>query len=331
MSYYKKNIKIFTFILGLVILLIFLVLLSSCKDNTPKNNRRKYSLAVPNGSPNIAVAGLTNLFDMDKVSAEDGPQNIAKHFTKGEKDIIVGAVIQGALLSNKLKENFNYHLHAIIAKNNFYMASVKEERFDNVALKDKTIGRFGVNETPGALLNAIYPAHSNYKDHNSVKDLLAPILTGSVDAGIIAEPLLTVLKSKAKEANKTLHFQKLTELLPKDFGDIYQAGLFINKNITDEKEIIYIKEEFQKNYDSFINNSEDYLDKANGKEKKILNIVDTKQLQLFKKAAPNMGICFEIITVDILNKVKAFLEFNKKTTNKNTIVTDSFFNITSDN
>ena len=80
-------------------------------------------------------------------------------------------------------------------------------------------------------------------------------------------------------------------------------------------------------YDSFINNSEDYLDKANGKEKKILNIADTKQLQLFKKAAPNMGICFEIVTVDILNKVKAFLEFNKKTTNKNTIVTDSFFKV----
>lgn len=328
----NKTNKFLNVLLSLFLVLTFIIFLTGCvnnKNNDKKPNEeplKKYSLAVPNGSPNIAVAGLTNLFAPNQVASEDGPNKIAPHFQKGEKDIIVAAVIQGAILANKLKDKFQYKLHGIVAKNNFYMASVSETKFNCESLKDKTIGIFGKNETPGALLNIIYKDHKNFIEHAAVKDMMVPILEGKVAAGIVAEPILTQLIAQAKASGQTVHFQALSELLPVDFGDIYQAGLFINKKITDQKEINSIKAAFIKNYESFKTNASDYLDNAYKAENRILNIANEKQLAVFKKAAPKMGITFDEMNKDNIVKVKAFLEFNARAINKPTKVDDTFFN-----
>ena len=182
------------------------------------------------------------LVDANIVSGSDP---LIAAFTNASYDVVVAPVNLGAKLYNS-NENFSYILYKTIVWGNYYLVSNEEiETLEN--LEGKTVLVFGMNSTPDVVLRTLISAKNINVNLEYVDDVTTAnsyLLSGKADIIVSAEPSLT--KISANKNFYILDLQKQWQQLTGRYS-LPQAGIFIKKNIKDEK---YLKSVLDKMIES---------------------------------------------------------------------------------
>lgn len=212
-----------------------------CIDDSSK----KVSVIVPTGTPSLGIANVLNDKTLVDANIVSGSDPLIAAFTNASYDVVVAPVNLGAKLYNS-NENFSYILYKTIVWGNYYLVSNEEiETLEN--LEGKTVLVFGMNSTPDVVLRTLISAKNINVNLEYVDDVTTAnsyLLSGKADIIVSAEPSLT--KISANKNFYILDLQKQWQQLTGRYS-LPQAGIFIKKNIKDEK---YLKSVLDKMIES---------------------------------------------------------------------------------
>jgi len=226
-----------------VLTVLSIMLLVAC---SPKSEPVNAKVIVPFGGPAMTHIEVIKekpvLLDGSEYEIEVviGADPLVAAFTSKSHDIIVAPTNLGAKMYNA---SGNYQLAAVVAWGANYLAST-EGVVTIDELKGKEIVAFGKNATPDVVLTSVLKAAGVYDDVtiryvNSVSDVQVELLTGKATIGLLAEPILTVAKTK-KEIT-TIDLQKEWSKISGE-EVIPQAGIFVSKELVEKNK------EFVMNY-----------------------------------------------------------------------------------
>lgn len=195
------------------------------------------NILVPSGSTAMALAHLANdlpeLRDGVEYEVEpyvQGTDPLLAAFTSETANVIVAPTNLGATLYQK---DIPYQLAATLVWGNLYLVSSEPLTFEE--LSGKTITAFGQGSTPDIVLQTVLKEKglldSVEIDYlNSVTDVQSMFAAGEIDVAVIAEPALTVLKTKVDNVHMVADFQE-------EWGTLYdvtsypQASLFVHTDL----------------------------------------------------------------------------------------------------
>jgi putative lipoprotein len=212
-----------------------------CIDDSSK----KVSVIVPTGTPSLGIANVLNDKTLVDANIVSGSDPLIAAFTNASYDVVVAPVNLGAKLYNS-NENFSYILYKTIVWGNYYLVS-NEEIATLENLEGKTVLVFGMNSTPDVVLRTLISAKNINVNLEYVDDVTTAnsyLLSGKADIIVSAEPSLT--KISANKNFYILDLQKQWQQLTGRYS-LPQAGIFIKKNIKDEK---YLKSVLDKMIES---------------------------------------------------------------------------------
>lgn len=191
----------------LMVLVLMTVVLSSCKQTVPYEERPLINIATLKGPTGI---GMVKLFDDNdaKTSANQyetlivgAPDEIVSKITKGEIDIAAVPTNLAATLYNKTEGEVQ-----LLALNTLGVLYILEngDTVDSIDdLRGKTLYATGKGSTPEFILNYILSENGidpetdidiEYKTEHS--ELLALAAAGSADLVMLPEPFVTTLLAK---------------------------------------------------------------------------------------------------------------------------------------
>ena len=223
------------------VILFSMLLMVGCIDDSSK----KVSVIVPTGTPSLGIANVLNDKTLVDANIVSGSDPLIAAFTNASYDVVVAPVNLGAKLYNS-NENFSYILYKTIVWGNYYLVSNEEiETLEN--LEGKTVLVFGMNSTPDVVLRTLISAKNINVNLEYVDDVTTAnsyLLSGKADIIVSAEPSLT--KISANKNFYILDLQKQWQQLTGRYS-LPQAGIFIKKNIKDEK---YLKSVLDKMIES---------------------------------------------------------------------------------
>lgn len=233
----KRNFKF----IYIFVILFSMLLMVGCIDDSSK----KVSVIVPTGTPSLGIANVLNDKTLVDANIVSGSDPLIAAFTNASYDVVVAPVNLGAKLYNS-NENFSYILYKTIVWGNYYLVSNEEiENLEN--LEGKTVLVFGMNSTPDVVLRTLISAKNINVNLEYVDDVTTAnsyLLSGKADIIVSAEPSLT--KISANKNFYILDLQKQWQQLTGRYS-LPQAGIFIKKNIKDEK---YLKSVLDKMIES---------------------------------------------------------------------------------
>ena len=233
----KRNFKF----IYIFVILFSMLLMVGCIDDSSK----KVSVIVPTGTPSLGIANVLNDKTLVDANIVSGSDPLIAAFTNASYDVVVAPVNLGAKLYNS-NENFSYILYKTIVWGNYYFVSNEEiETIEN--LEGKTVLVFGMNSTPDVVLRTLISAKNINVNLEYVDDVTTAnsyLLSGKADIIVSAEPSLT--KISANKNFYILDLQKQWQQLTGRYS-LPQAGIFIKKNIKDEK---YLKSVLDKMIES---------------------------------------------------------------------------------
>lgn len=233
----KRNFKF----IYIFVILFSMLLMVGCIDDSSK----KVSVIVPTGTPSLGIANVLNDKTLVDANIVSGSDPLIAAFTNASYDVVVAPVNLGAKLYNS-NENFSYILYKTIVWGNYYLVSNEEiETLEN--LEGKTVLVFGMNSTPDVVLRTLISAKNINVNLEYVDDVTTAnsyLLLGKADIIVSAEPSLT--KISANKNFYILDLQKQWQQLTGRYS-LPQAGIFIKKNIKDEK---YLKSVLDKMIES---------------------------------------------------------------------------------
>ena len=233
----KRNFKF----IYIFVILFSMLLIVGCIDDSSK----KVSVIVPTGTPSLGIANVLNDKTLVDANIVSGSDPLIAAFTNASYDVVVAPVNLGAKLYNS-NENFSYILYKTIVWGNYYLVSNEEiETLEN--LEGKTVLVFGMNSTPDVVLRTLISAKNINVNLEYVDDVTTAnsyLLSGKADIIVSAEPSLT--KISANKNFYILDLQKQWQQLTGRYS-LPQAGIFIKKNIKDEK---YLKSVLDKMIES---------------------------------------------------------------------------------
>ncbi len=233
----KRNFKF----IYIFVILFSMLLMVGCIDDSSK----KVSVIVPTGTPSLGIANVLNDKTLVDANIVSGSDPLIAAFTNASYDVVVAPVNLGAKLYNS-NENFSYILYKTIVWGNYYLVSNEEiETLEN--LEGKTVLVFGMNSTPDVVLRTLISAKNINVNLEYVDDVTTAnsyLLSGKADIIVSAEPSLT--KISANKNFYILDLQKQWQQLTGRYS-LPQAGIFIKKNIKDEK---YLKSVLDKMIES---------------------------------------------------------------------------------
>ena len=233
----KRNFKF----IYIFVILFSMLLVVGCIDDSSK----KVSVIVPTGTPSLGIANVLNDKTLVDANIVSGSDPLIAAFTNASYDVVVAPVNLGAKLYNS-NENFSYILYKTIVWGNYYLVSNEEiETLEN--LEGKTVLVFGMNSTPDVVLRTLISAKNINVNLEYVDDVTTAnsyLLSGKADIIVSAEPSLT--KISANKNFYILDLQKQWQQLTGRYS-LPQAGIFIKKNIKDEK---YLKSVLDKMIES---------------------------------------------------------------------------------
>ena len=233
----KRNFKF----IYIFVILLSMLLMVGCIDDSSK----KVSVIVPTGTPSLGIANVLNDKTLVDANIVSGSDPLIAAFTNASYDVVVAPVNLGAKLYNS-NENFSYILYKTIVWGNYYLVSNEEiETLEN--LEGKTVLVFGMNSTPDVVLRTLISAKNINVNLEYVDDVTTAnsyLLSGKADIIVSAEPSLT--KISANKNFYILDLQKQWQQLTGRYS-LPQAGIFIKKNIKDEK---YLKSVLDKMIES---------------------------------------------------------------------------------
>lgn len=204
-----------------------------------------FDILVPSGSTAMSVAHFTatkpELGDHVTYSVNpyvQGSDPLVAAFTSETSQVIVAPTNLGATLYQK---EVPYQLVATLVWGNLYLISNEELTFDD--LSGRKITAFGQGSTPDIVLQTILREKGLLDSVEieylaSVSDVQSMFAAGEIDVAVIAEPSLSVLKTKVDAVNVVVDFQE-------QWGELYgvtsypQASLFVHKDlINNHSEVI---------------------------------------------------------------------------------------------
>ena len=233
----KRNFKV----IYIFVILFSMLLMVGCIDDSSK----KVSVIVPTGTPSLGIANVLNDKTLVDANIVSGSDPLIAAFTNASYDVVVAPVNLGAKLYNS-NENFSYILYKTIVWGNYYLVS-NEEIATLENLEGKTVLVFGMNSTPDVVLRTLISAKNINVNLEYVDDVTTAnsyLLSGKADIIVSAEPSLT--KISANKNFYILDLQKQWQQLTGRYS-LPQAGIFIKKNIKDEK---YLKSVLDKMIES---------------------------------------------------------------------------------
>jgi len=169
------------------------------------------SVLIPFGSPALAMSGLIINEDMQQneyslgennsynIEIVNGADPLIAAFTSQSHDIIIAPTNLGAMFYNS---GIPYIYTGAVVYGNLYLASL--QTLDTPAdLEGMEIVAFSQNATPDVVLLTIINENGlsdkvTIRYVNSVNEAQAELLSGTADAALLAEPILSVTKTKAE-------------------------------------------------------------------------------------------------------------------------------------
>ncbi len=275
----------------ILLISIFVLLLSGCKKE------EEISVILPNGTPLIAIAGVSN----DNVNYENIGNTflLTAAFTSKSHDIIIAPINVGAKLYNT--NSSVYKLDSIITFSNIYLVS--KNKLDRVSdLEGKKIAAYGANLTPGIMLEKVLEGINcevNY--YTGASEVVAFLVNDSVDCILTAEPTLSNLIISKK---LDLNILDVSKLLEDDIPLIPQAGIFVNPDSKNKDEISKYITQIKENIEYLNTSPSDY-------SKKIVNINEWLTLlseEIIKESIPKSNINY-IKAIDYKSELKVFYDF----------------------
>ena len=204
---------------------------------TPQFDPISFDMLVPSGSTAMALAHLVattpQLGDHVTYTVQpyvQGSDPLVAAFTSETSQVIVAPTNLGATLYQK---ELPYQLVATLVWGNLYLISNEELTFDDLA--GRKITAFGQGSTPDIVLQTILDEKGILDSVEveylaSVSDVQSMFAAGEIDVAVIAEPSLSVLKTKIENVNVVVDFQE-------QWGELYgvtsypQASLFVHKDL----------------------------------------------------------------------------------------------------
>ena len=245
----------------LILSLLPLMVLMGCnKGETTRDI--KLTVAAPIGAP--AVALYTRLFS-EKTEVNTA-SNVQTWLSSGTYDVVIAPTNAGATFISK--KNAPYKLAATLTFGNFFIGATGNDK-DKVMDKDDYVVVFQQNSIPDKLFQYIYGTDYNvhYVADNtaSVRALMSgkneADNNADVDYVLIAEPgLHNVMKQKQ---NVSVYADLQEDYKAKAHGDLTQASVFINNNVSKKDADVFLKE-LKEDVNNLLNKPEKMIDKYLG-------------------------------------------------------------------
>lgn len=212
----------------------------------------------PQGAPALATLGL----EVDDADVEyvEGQDLLVSELSKkeGDYDMIVAPINLGV---KTWKEAEAYQLEGVLTWGNLYVVSADE----TWNAPDKKIALFGEGAVPGLVFDEVYPdlqATSEY--YPSVAEASTALVSGKVDAALLAQPAAAGAVAKAKENGTELKVQADLQQRWQEKHETSQKGY--------PQAALFVKKDHAKDYQNAIDKMADYLKTAD--ESKIEEDVD---------------------------------------------------------
>ena len=182
---------------------------------TPQFDPISFDMLVPSGSTAMALAHLVattpQLGDHVTYTVQpyvQGSDPLVAAFTSETSQVIVAPTNLGATLYQK---ELPYQLVATLVWGNLYLISNEELTFDDLA--GRKITAFGQGSTPDIVLQTILDEKGILDSVEveylaSVSDVQSMFAAGEIDVAVIAEPSLSVLKTKIENVNVVVDFSR---------------------------------------------------------------------------------------------------------------------------
>lgn len=277
----------------ILVVLVTLMLLIGCANKPAE--AVNLSIISPSGAPAFLLVDELAKED-NQVEVVAGADPIQAALLAGEKDVIFAPINLGAKLISEGK--INYTLDSILTWGNLFIVS-RNENPTSIAL-------FGEAAVPGKVVNSVLEELQLPETQTwvpSVAEAQALLLSGQVDAALIAQPAVVATMAKAKENNVELSVIKnIQEVYSSKYGvnSYPQAAMFVKEGVNaDSLRESLIKLVSDINADSTLIASK-------------LETVDHEALGLPKapvveKAFPQMGINVKPVA-EVSNEVDQFLK-----------------------
>lgn len=195
-------------------------------------------LVVPFGSPSLALSSfILETTDVENATLTtevvNGVDPLVTAFTSGSHDVIVAPNNLGAKLVNT---GLEYTYVGSVVYGNLYIASSNTEvTLDD--LEGKEIVAFGQNATPDVALQKVLKGNElldkvTIRYVGSVSDAQVELLSGQAEFALLAEPILSVTKTKLEVG--TINLQDEWKALT-GASSYPQAGVFVKNDIVNER------------------------------------------------------------------------------------------------
>lgn len=282
----------------IILLALFCLIGCSQKNDNEEVKPLSYSVVCPSGAPSLALLDYLDNENID-LDIVDGSDVLQAEFTSGNVDFIVAPINLGAKLSSVTG---NYKLAAVLTWGNLHLVSF--ESLQETA--QKPVAAFGQAAVPGKVLGYLSDELGAFEFEwfNAVNEASAALLAGQYESAVLAEPILTMTKSKSeKTLNEIVDIQEVYKEKT-GYSSYPQAALFINVKTLENEE--GVKE--------FLNKIEASISLYNSDNEALSKRIDEVDLSvmgfgnpdLIKKAYSKMALEYKAAS-SVKEEIKTFL------------------------
>jgi len=219
-------------ILFIISLVLSIFIITSCT----KKDEKIVKIMVPSGAPTLGLVKIwyeeEELVDYKiEFESKSGADPLTAAITSKSHNIVIAPTNLGANLYSK---NKGYVYAGTLTFGNLYLASREKINLDD--LEGKTINAFAQNSTPDIILKKVLGDRINQIEieYDSGVDHVVPkFISGTSEIALLAEPVLSNVKTKIDEDIYTIDLQTEYKNIT---GQVSypQAGIFINKTFAEE-------------------------------------------------------------------------------------------------
>lgn len=221
---------------------------SSAASAVVEENISKPNVLCPAGAPALATLGLAG--DGAKMEYVEGQDMLVSELSKADSDydLIVAPVNVGVKTWN---EAGVYQLAGVLTWGNLYVVSADE----NWNEPGKTIGLFGEQAVPGMVFTNLYPeCQAEQQYYPSVAEASAALLSGKVDAAMLAQPAAAGAINKGQESGLALN---TVDDLQTEWSAVHES-----ENNGYPQAALFVKKDKAKEYASAIEDLTSYINEA---------------------------------------------------------------------
>lgn len=213
-------------------LLLFGLVLSGCTSTPAEPEDTSLNVLCPSGAPTLAfLSSYEEITANGKFDVVDGSDLLVSELSKAdsEYDVIVAPINVGAQLL--AKGATTYRLDSVLTWGNLYVVGT-----EGALSGEGTIDLFGEGAVPQKIYETVGLETSLTPTYLSSGQLVqADLLSGQVQAGLLAEPLVTATIQKAQSQGLTLtvlaDLQELYSEKTGTTGGYPQAAIFVKEGV----------------------------------------------------------------------------------------------------